>query len=252
VLAHRDGNPIRLASVADIQMERGPASIQRLEQQRVARITAAPKGVDLATALESVREVLARVPAPLEVTVSIAGQSEEMRRSYRSLGLALLLAVFLVYVVLASNFESLLQPFLILFSVPLALVGAVPALLLTGHSLSILVLLGAVMLAGIVVNNAIVLLDAVNRERDAGADLAEAVRRAGAVRLRPIMMTTLTTVLGLFPMALGLGAGDELRAPMAVTVIGGLLISTLLTLVVIPAAVLVFDRRRPRAEAAGQ
>jgi HAE1 family hydrophobic/amphiphilic exporter-1 len=250
VVAHREGSPVRLASVADIVTERGPASIQRLEQQRVARITAVPKGVDLGSALAAVREALADVPAPPDVSVSIAGQSEEMRRSYRSLGLALVLAVFLVFVVLASNFESLLQPFLILFSVPLALVGAVLALWLMGHSLSILVLLGAVMLAGIVVNNAIVLLDAVNRQRDAGASREDAVRQAGAIRLRPIMMTTLTTVLGLAPMAFGLGAGDELRAPMAVTVIGGLLVSTLLTLLVIPAAVLVFDRRRPHAEEA--
>ncbi|MDX1631690.1 MAG: efflux RND transporter permease subunit, partial [Thermoanaerobaculia bacterium] len=229
------GGPVRLASVAEIRQVRGPASIQRFQQQRVARITATPSGVDLGTALERVRSVLAATPTPGNVTRDLAGQSEEMTRSYENLAFILLLAVFLVYVVLASNFESLSQPFLILFAVPLAFVGVVPALLLTGHSLSILVLLGGVMLAGIVVNNAIVLVDAINRRRrQEGQALREAIVEGGKERLRPILITTATTVLGLTPMAVGLGAGDELRAPLAITVIGGLLLSTVLTLVVIP------------------
>jgi HAE1 family hydrophobic/amphiphilic exporter-1 len=172
----------------------------------------------------------------------LTGQDEELQVSFNSLRLMLALAVFLVYVVMASQFESLLHPFVILLSIPLALVGVVAALLLTGTSISVLVLIGTVMLAGIVVNNAIVLVDAINRRRREGDPLDAAIVEAGRERLRPILMTTTTTVLGLLPMALGLGAGDELRAPLALTVIGGLLAATLLTLVVIPCVYRLFTR----------
>ena len=164
----------------------------------------------------------------------MAGQSDELEVSYRSLRLAIILAIFLVYVVMAAQFESLVHPFVILTSVPLALVGIVGSLFLTQKPLSVLALIGAVMLAGIVVNNAIVLVDAINRRRREGETRDVALVEAGRERLRPILMTTTTTVLGLTPMALGLGAGDELRAPLAITVIGGLLASTFLTLVVVP------------------
>jgi HAE1 family hydrophobic/amphiphilic exporter-1 len=168
------------------------------------------------------------------VVAELAGQDRELKLSYDSLKLALALAIFMVYVVMAVQFESLKYPFVILLSVPLGLVGVVAALLLTGLSLSVLALIGAVMLAGIVVNNAIVLVDAVNRRRGQGEELEQAIVGAGRERLRPILMTTATTVLALLPMALGLGAGDELRRPMAITVIGGLSVATLLTLIVIP------------------
>ncbi len=144
------------------------------------------------------------------------------------------LATFLVYVVMASQFESLIHPFVILMAVPLGVVGVIAALVVTSNSVSVLVLIGAIMLAGIVVNNAIVLVDAVNRRRREGQAIDDALVSAGSERLRPILMTTTTTVLALFPMALGLGAGDELRAPLAITVIGGLTVSTILTLIVIP------------------
>jgi len=137
---------------------------------------------------------------------------------------------------MASTFESFLHPFLVLFTIPLALVGVVAGLLLTNTTISVIVLIGTVMLVGIVVNNAIVLIDTINRYRRLGMDKADAVVRAGHVRLRPILMTTLTTVLGLLPMALAWGDGAELRAPLAITVASGLTLSTLLTLVVIPAA----------------
>jgi len=144
------------------------------------------------------------------------------------------LATFLVYVVMASQFESLIHPFVILMAVPLGIIGVVAALALTHTSINVLVLIGAIMLAGIVVNNAIVLVDAVNRRRREGENVDRALVGAGSERLRPILMTTATTVLALLPMALGLGAGDELRAPLAITVIGGLTVATILTLVVIP------------------
>jgi len=181
--------------------------------------------------------------------VEMAGQDEELQVSYQSLRLMMALAIFLVYVVMAAQFESLIHPFVILVSVPLGLVGVVGALWLTSNAISVLVLIGSVMLAGIVVNNAIVLVDAVNRRRRDGKDLEEALIGGGRERLRPILMTTTTTVLALLPMALGLGAGDELRAPLAITVIGGLLLATVLTLVVVPCVYRIFAPSAARATA---
>ena len=149
---------------------------------------------------------------------------------------AILLAVFLVYLVMAATFESFLHPFLVLFTIPLALVGVVAGLLATGTTITVIVLIGTVMLVGIVVNNAIVLIDTINRIRRTGVAKRDAVVLAGHLRLRPILMTTLTTILGLLPMALAWGEGAELRSPLAITVASGLLLSTLLTLLVIPAA----------------
>ncbi len=173
----------------------------------------------------------------------IGGQRQEMETSFDSMRLAILLAIFMVYLVMASQFESLLHPFVILFSVPFAAIGVVATLWLAGVTISIVVLIGAILLAGIVVNNAIILVDYTNQLRRDGMAKLEALRQAGRVRLRPILMTTATTVLGLLPMALGLGEGSELRSPMALTVIGGLLTSTLLTLLIIPAVYSLVDRR---------
>jgi HAE1 family hydrophobic/amphiphilic exporter-1 len=188
--------------------------------------------------------LLADVRLPYGLSMNITGQSEEMEASFRSLLFALGLAIFLVYLVMASQFESLLHPFVILFAIPLAAVGVALALWLTDTRLSVIVFIGLIMLAGIVVNNAIVLVDLINQLRERGLDRLSAIREAASLRLRPIMMTTLTTVLGLLPMALGLGEGSELRTPMAVTVIGGLLTSTFLTLVVVPVMYSLLDRRK--------
>jgi HAE1 family hydrophobic/amphiphilic exporter-1 len=172
-----------------------------------------------------------------------------MNRSFASLRFALFLAIFLVYLVMAGTFESLIHPFIILFTMPLALVGVVVGLVLGGFTISVISLIGTIFLAGVVVNNAIVLVDAVNRLRRAGIEKLDAVVRAGNVRLRPILMTTLTTVLGLLPMAIGFGEGAELRQPLAVVVSFGLVISTILTLVVIPVVyMLVPSRVRTQAD----
>jgi HAE1 family hydrophobic/amphiphilic exporter-1 len=209
----------------------------------MAEVTAQSGGGALGPILAEVSEKVAAAPLPPEVVAEMAGQDKELALSLDSLKLALALAVFLVYVVMAVQFESLLHPFVILLSVPLGIVGVVGALLLTNTSVNVLVLIGAVMLAGIVVNNAIVLIDAINRRRrKEGQALQEAIVGAGRERLRPILMTTATTVLGLTPMALGLGEGSELRTPLAITVIGGLVVATLLTLVVIPCLYRVFSR----------
>ena len=235
--------PVPLESVAQVRAIDGPAEIRRLDQERVAVISANLDGRDLGGVVGEIEAALADLPLPEGFAVAIGGQNEEMVRSFDSMRFALLLAVFLVYLVMASQFESLLHPLVIMFTIPLGLIGSALGLLATGTTISVVVLIGLIMLAGIVVNNAIVLVDYINHlRRDEGMEKFAAVLRAGAVRFRPILMTTSTTILGLLPMALGLGEGAEIRAPMAITVIGGLLVSTLLTLVLIPVVYTLLDR----------
>ena len=233
---------IPLKAVASIEKVEGPAEIRRAEGDRVARITANLQGRDLRSVSADIERVLAGMRLPDGFDWRITGQRQEMATSFDSMREAIALAVFLVYLVMASQFESLLHPFVILFSVPFSLIGVLATLYLLGVTVSVVVLIGVVLLAGIVVNNAIILVDYTNQLRRRGMTKVEALQQAGRTRLRPILMTTATTVLGLLPMALGLGEGAELRTPMAVTVIGGLLASTVLTLVIIPAAYSVLDR----------
>ncbi len=236
--------PVPLDAVADLTLGRGPNEIRRIGQQRVGLVTANLEGVALGGVSQRIREELDVVAPelPASVTTAVTGQSQEWETSSRSMYLALALSVFLVYVIMASQFESLLYPLVILVTIPLALVGVVGALWLLNIPVSVVVFLGAIMLAGIVVNNAIVLVDYVNRLKARGLETREALELAGRVRLRPILMTTLTTVLGLLPMALGLGDGAEIRTPMAISVIAGLTFSTVLTLVVIPTLYAGVDR----------
>ncbi|HEX7914878.1 efflux RND transporter permease subunit [Rudaea sp.] len=237
------GTPIRLSAVADVISTIGPSEIHRISQERVAIVSANLHYGDLGTAVAEVRKLIADNPLAAGVTTHIGGQSEELDASTNSLIFALTLAIFLVYLVMASQFESLLHPFVIMFSIPLALVGAVLALKLTFTPLSVVVFIGLIMLAGIVVKNAIVLIDRVNQLREEGVAKADAIAQAAESRLRPITMTTLCTLIGFLPLAIGLGDGSEVRAPMAITVIGGLAVSTLLTLVVIPVVYTLLDRR---------
>jgi len=240
--------PVTLSAVADIRIENGPTEIRRSGQERVAIVTANLASGDLGLAAQRIEGILASAPRQAGVVPRLAGQNKEMADSFASLQFALLLAVFLVYLVMASQFESLLHPFVILFSIPMAAVGAILALWITGTTVSIVVFIGLIMLAGIVVNNAIILIDKINQLRSSGMEKVAATIEAGSNRLRPILMTTLTTVLGLLPLAIGMGEGAEMRAPMAITVIGGLLVSTLLTLLVIPSVYLLLDRKKYVAE----
>ncbi|GAB1264467.1 efflux RND transporter permease subunit [Aurantivibrio infirmus] len=236
--------PIPLTSVATIAQIYGPSEIMRIDQQRVVVVAGQIQVTGITEAVAEAQVLLQDLEIPYGTSVQFGGQSEEMQRSFNSLFLALSLAVFLVYLVMASQFESLLHPFIILFSVPLSLIGAIFGLAVSGTSISVMVFLGLIMLAGIVVNNAIVLVDRINQLRDLGNERTQAILQAAQSRLRPILMTTLTTTLGMLPLALGFGEGAELRAPMAVTVIGGLLSATLLTLVVIPVMYQLFDRKK--------
>ena len=249
VVAHRNGIPVTLAAVATIEPARGPAEIHRIQQSRAAVLSGEVSGRSLGAVIRDLERTVAQSPPPAGITFELAGQNEEMERSFSSLRFALILAIFLVYLVMAGTFESLTHPFIILFTIPLALVGVVLGLLIGGFTISVISLIGTIFLAGVVVNNAIVLVDAINRFRRAGLEKTEAIVRAGNVRLRPILMTTLTTVLGLLPMAIGFGEGAELRQPLAVVVSFGLVASTALTLLVVPAVyALVPSRVRTRAE----
>jgi HAE1 family hydrophobic/amphiphilic exporter-1 len=246
--------PLPLGAVADFRLEDGPSDIRHIGSRRAAVLSASLAGFDLGATSEAVAAELATLPRPSGVTLSLGGQTDEMSQALDSLSFALLLAIFLVYAVMAAQFESLVQPFLILFSVPLAAVGAILAMKATGTPLSVVALLGAVILAGIVVNNAIVLVDRINRNRADGMEVKQAILEGGRARLRPILMTTTTTVLGMLPMTgwipfLGGEQGSELRTPMALVVIAGLISSTVLTLVVIPAGyrLLSYLERRPAA-----
>jgi HAE1 family hydrophobic/amphiphilic exporter-1 len=239
------GVPVQLASVAALEPGVGPAEIRRIEGSRGLRIRARLDGGDLGAVAARAREVLdEHASDDPGVRAEIAGQAEEMAASLSSLIFTAALSVFLIYVVMASSFESLHHPFLIMFTVPLALAGAVFACALTGTPISAIVGMGVILLGGIVVNNAIVLINTVNHRRGHGMDVQSALIDAGRVRMRPIVMTTATTVLGLLPMALGLGDGAALRQPLAVTVIGGLTLATLLTLYVIPCAYSLLPGRR--------
>jgi HAE1 family hydrophobic/amphiphilic exporter-1 len=244
--------PVPLGSVAEIQQREGPSEIRRIGNLRGAEVQAALVGFDMGSTQSRVLDALALLDRPRGIEVRLGGQREEMEESLRSLQLALLLATFLVYIVMASQFESLIQPLVILVSLPLALIGAVFTLDALDVSLSVIVFLGGIVLAGIVVNNAIILIDQINRLRASGVAKLEAIVQGARIRIRPVLMTTLTTVLGLLPLTgwlaglplLGGSAeGVELRAPMAITVIAGLSVSTLLTLVVVPVIYSLSDRR---------
>jgi HAE1 family hydrophobic/amphiphilic exporter-1 len=214
----------------------GPSEIQRREQSRVVPVYADVADGGLADAVTDIQQAMAAAPLPRGLRAEIGGENEEMRRSFRDLGFAFALALLLVYMILAAQFESFVHPFTILLSVPLALVGAVVALWLAGAGLNTMSLIGVVILVGIVVNDAIVKVDFINQARTRGASVRDAIMEAGSARLRPIVMTTVTTVLGLTPMALGIGRGADLRAPLAIAVIGGLITATALTLIVVPVA----------------
>ncbi len=230
-------NPVTLGDVAEIKITQGPGEILRRNQDRVVVITADIVDMDLSHAVTIVESIVKESKVNPLVNVKVTGQNEDLQESNNSMIFALALAIFLVYMVLASQFESFIHPFVILFSVPLAMIGAVWALYLTGTQISVVVFIGLIMLAGIVVNNAIVLIDRIKQLQAQGEALNQSIIRAGKARLRPIIMTTITTVLGLLPMVITMGgqsAGAEIRAPMAITVMGGLIVSTFLTLIVVP------------------
>jgi HAE1 family hydrophobic/amphiphilic exporter-1 len=235
------GGVIQAKNLLTLRNQAGPTEIQRKNQERIIRVTADPEAT-LSDALQAVQARISEIRVPPDFSVGMGAEAEEQARAFAQLQLMLILAIVLVYAVMASQYESLRDPFIIMFSVPLAAIGVVLALKLTGTSFSLQAYIGVIMLAGIVVSNAILLVDYTNvlRRRD-GVPLRDAVERAGRTRLRPILMTSLATILGLVPMSLGIGEGAEMQAPLARVVIGGLLTSTLITLVVVPTVYTIFE-----------
>ena len=249
------GRTIPAESVVQLKRQEGPTFIQRIDQQRILTVTGSLDERDLGSVVADMESALRAIPRPDGFDIIFGGEYEEQQEAFRELTFASLLALALVYMVMASQFESLRDPFIILFSIPLAAIGVVLMLLVTETTFNMQAFLGVIVLVGVVVNNAIVLVDYMNLlRREYGMELREAVVTAGSRRLRPILMTTITTVLGLGPMALGVGEGAELQAPLARTVIGGLTTSTLITLVFIPVVYYTlegFRRRRGAPAPAG-
>lgn len=235
------GSRIPLNEIAALEMKEGPISILRHDQERLGRVIAQVSGRDLRAVNTDIIEKAEQIHLPSGYTIEFAGQNKEMQESFNSLGIALLLAIILVYGVMAIQYESLFDPLVIMFSVPTCLIGIIIASVITGKAFSVPSFIGVIMLVGIAVGNAIVLVDYVKQLRERGMERDEALVEAGATRLRPILMTSLTTILGLVPLSLGFSEGAEAQQPMAIVVIGGLLASTVITLVLVPVVYSLFD-----------
>jgi len=245
VLVGSGGQPVLLGNVATIEKDNVPVQIDRKYQQRLVEVTANVQGSDLGTVAQAIQARVDRLSLPAGFEIRQSGNVEQQNRTFHDLALAFGLAIILVYVVMASQFQSLIDPFIIMFTVPLGIVGVLWMLFLTRTTLSVTSFQGVIVMVGIVVSNGILLVDYTNRLRQRGLGLEEAVVRAGRTRLKPILMTSLATVLGLIPMAIGLG-GESTQAPLAIAVIGGLTVSTTLTLFFVPSLYIVFERRFKR------
>lgn len=239
------GEQVALRNLVTSASGRGPVIVERKDQQRLVTVTANLSGRDLGSVVADVRARLQDIPRPTGYELNIAGNYEEQEKAFDELAVSLVLALALVYMVLASQYESLRDPLVVMLSVPVATVGVVLTLFLTGTTLNLQSAIGCIMLAGIAVNNAILLVDQARRLRQEGMPISEALGEAGRRRLRPILMTTLTTILALFPLALGIGEGADAQAPLARAVLGGLSASTVITLLLIPAVYSLFHRDRP-------
>ncbi|MBX0357839.1 efflux RND transporter permease subunit [Halobacillus sp. Nhm2S1] len=236
-----NGSLIPLATIAELNQVQGPVSLLRQNQQPQVNVEAEISNIDLGTATEEVRAELERLNFPDGYSYTIGGQAQDMQEAFGDLSLALIFSIFLVYAVMAIQFENFLFPFIIMFSLPATIIGISGGLFITGLPFSLPAFVGIIMLAGIVVNNAIVLVDYINILRRKSYDRYEAILEAGPNRLRPILMTTLTTVLGMVPLAIGIGRGAEAQQPLAVTIIFGLTVSSFFTLVLIPVVYTYFD-----------
>lgn len=230
------GQQISLIAVADIQEKEGPVQIERLTQQRYVKVTTNLNGISLGDGAKKAEQIIADLDTPQGVTVSLGGQVEDQGDTFSSLTVIFVIGLLLVFMVMAAQFESLVDPFIILFAIPFTLVGVILAFLITGTTLSVVTFIGLIMLVGIVVNNGIVLVDYSNMLVRRGYSIRDAVMESGRSRLRPVLMTSMTTILGMLPMALSRGMGKELYAPLGITIIGGLLISMLVTLILVPTA----------------
>ncbi|HQY56457.1 MAG: efflux RND transporter permease subunit [Nitrospira sp.] len=246
LLTTKNGEPVLLKNLATLKLNAGPVKIERKYFQRVVHITANPVGRDLGSIAQDLESAFAQMQLPPGFSIRLAGQIQQQRETFEGLTYASALALILVYMVMAAQFKSLIDPFIIMFSVPMGIPGVIVILYLTNTTISTSSLMGIIMMLGIVVSNGVLLVDYTNVLRRRGLDLAVAVVTASRTRLRPILMTSLATVVGLMPMALGLGTGSETNAPLARAVVGGLTVSTILTLFLVPTVYTMLEERFPR------
>jgi len=243
------GHMVQLKELANIHEEQATPTIFRENQNRFVSVGCNLSGIDLSSAVDKIKEIIAETPIPSEYQVIIGGTAEDQQEAFFYLGLAFLAAILLVYMIMASQFESLVDPLIIMFTVPLSVIGVFVFLFITGTSLSVMALVGLVMLVGIAVNNGIVMVDYINQVRDRGVELNEAVKEASLARMRPVLMTAMTTILGMVPLAIELGSGSETWSPLARAVIGGLTTTTILTLIIVPIMYVVFERMSEKTKA---
>ncbi|HPB59770.1 MAG TPA: efflux RND transporter permease subunit [Candidatus Saccharicenans sp.] len=246
-ITNSDGEQVSLRNVIEVQSGRGPQQIERRDRERIINVSGEIADRDLGSVIKDAQQAFRTIPRPANFSINFTGDYEEQQKANRELMISLILALFMVYMVMAMLYESLRDPLIVMFSVPLAVVGVALILFLTGTSINVQAYIGMIMLGGIIVNNAILLVDYTNllRRRD-GFEMMEAIKEAGRRRLRPILMTALTTILGMLPLALGIGEGSEIQTPMARVVIGGLISSTFITLLVIPVVYSLFEQRRQK------
>ncbi|MFH1406528.1 MAG: efflux RND transporter permease subunit, partial [Candidatus Omnitrophota bacterium] len=237
---------VKLSSVATIQHMQGPLEIERLNQERVVKVEANSHGRSMGDVVKDIKDKISQLDIPEDITINFAGEAEEQAKAFSDMFILLLLGMMLVYMVMASQFESLVDPFVIMFAVPYAFTGVVIGLFLTGMTISVISFLGFIMLVGIVVNNAIVLISYINILRKRGMPMIEAIKTGGADRLRPVLMTTITTVFGLLPLAISRGEGSETWQPLGVSILSGLLLSTIVTMIIVPTLYAVFEERIKR------
>ncbi|HOW25095.1 MAG TPA: efflux RND transporter permease subunit [Bacteroidales bacterium] len=240
------GHKIKLSELGQVKEYWSPPNIEHKRRERIARVSVKPVGVSLGELANRIREEMKGVEVPPEIMINVGGAYEDQMEGFQDIGLLMVVSLILVFIVMASQFESFAMPFVIMFSIPFAFTGVVLILFLTGTTLSLIAALGAVLLIGIVVKNGIVLVDFINLMRDRGYELYEAIERAGRSRLRPVLMTAGTTILGMLPLALSKGEGSEIWSPMGITVIGGLVFSTIVTMVIVPVMYAILARRGER------
>jgi HAE1 family hydrophobic/amphiphilic exporter-1 len=242
-LLNMNNQVIRLGEVAEIEENWSPPNIERKNRERIVSVSVTPYKVPLNKMAEQVQAKIDAMDIPPDVHVVMGGAVEELQDSMKDLMLLLLLSLVLTYLVMASQFESMRMPFIIMFSIPFAFTGVILAHVVTGTTMSVISMVGGVMLIGIVVKNAIVLVDYINLQRERGLSLNEAIVVSGKSRLRPVLMTSLTTILGMLPLAMSTGSGSEIWSPMGIAVIGGLVFSTIVTLVLVPVVYQMMLRR---------
>ena len=249
MLTSASGELIPLSAVSIIEETNGPMQILHETQQRIVYLKLTLNDISLGEATKNVMEIIRNEEIDPDIYIELGGQVVDQQSTFGDMKLLFLLSLFLIYAIMASQFESLRDPFIIMFTVPLSIIGVIWAFILTGTTLSAVTFVGVIMLLGIVVNNGIVLVDYTNLLRGRGYTIVEAIKEGGRSRLRPVLMTAITTIIGMFPMALNNGAGSEIWKPLGITVIGGLTVSTLVTLLLIPAIYAIMHTREMIKEA---